>query len=150
MTSNTSLKNSIKRTFQMSGLALALLGFSAQAGLWEDTKNAASSAWESTKEVSSDAWDKTKEVSADTWDKTKEVSSDAWDATKEAGRDVKEGAKETWNDATAPTKEEDSGSLSDVSKLAEKETYVKAWEGIKESAANPSAPDVDENGIPKY
>jgi len=39
--------------------------------------------------------------------------------------------------------------LSDITKLGEKETYVKAWEGIKESAKNPSAPEVDENGIPK-
>jgi len=102
---------------------------SVYAGLWEDTKDAASSAWETTKEVTSDA------------------ASSVWEATKETSSDLKDGAVEKWNEATAS--ESDSDSLSDIKKLGDKETYVKAWEGIKESAKNPEAPDVDENGIPK-
>lgn len=116
----------------LSGAILLLtvtVSSSAYAGLWEDTKEAASSAWETTKEVTSDA------------------ASSAWEATKETSSDLKDGAVEKWNEATAS--ESDSGSLSDIKKLGDKETYVKAWEGVKESAKNPEAPDVDENGIPK-
>ncbi len=88
----------------------------AQAGLWEDTKEAASSAWEATKETSSD---------------------------------IKESAVETWNDMTSSEEKEKSGAVSDIKKLGEKETYVKAWEGIKESAKNPENPEEDEHGILK-
>lgn len=112
-------------------LAIGLLTTSAgvQAGWWEETKAAAASAWESTKETTS-------EIAGSAWEKTKEVSSE-----------VKEGAVETWEDAT--TSDTSSNSLSDVKKLADKETYAKAWEDIKHSAQNPADAEVDEHGVLK-
>ena len=87
------------------------------------------------------------------WEDSKEMAADAWQNTKEASVELKDSAVEKWDEVTSDkgTKAEsdNSGSLSDITKLGEKETYVKAWEGIKESAKNPSAPHVDENGIPK-
>lgn len=101
----------------------------AHAGLWDDTKEAASSAWESTKEV------------------TKDTASDIWGATKETSRDIKDGTVEKWDEITT-SEDEKSSSLSDLKKLGEKETYVKAWEGVKESVKNPSEASEDEHGIP--
>ena len=109
-------------------LSVSILSFSAHAGLWEDSKEAASSAWK----------------------KTKEVSNEAWEKTKETGQDIKDGAKQTWDEATeSDDKEHSDNSLSDVKKLGDKETYVNAWEGVKESASNPNEPNTDEHGIPK-
>lgn len=87
------------------------------------------------------------------WEDSKEMAADAWQNTKEASVELKDSAVEKWDEVTSDkgskAESDDSGSLSDITKLGEKETYVKAWEGIKESAKNPSAPEVDENGIPK-
>ena len=94
----------------------------------------------------------TSQAHASLWDDTKATASSAWQKTKETSQDIKEGAVQKWHEATADKPKEsgdDSGSLSDIKKLGDKETYVKAWEGIKESAKNPNKPDVDENGIPK-
>ena len=108
--------------------SVSIFSFSAHAGLWEDSKQAATSAWE----------------------KTKEVSTEAWEYSKETGKQIKDGAKESWDDVSAGgSKENSDGSLSDLKKLGEKETYVNAWEGIKESAREPGKPNTDEHGIPK-
>lgn len=91
-----------------------------------------------------DWWDKTKEVASDAWSATKEGAADAWDATKDAASDGSQSVKQEWNREDNP----DEAQLSDVKKLADKETYVKAWEGIKQSAQNPEEPSSDEHGIP--
>jgi len=87
------------------------------------------------------------------WEDSKEMAADAWQNTKQASVELKDSAVEKWDEVTSDkgskAESDGSGSLSDITKLGEKETYVKAWEGIKESAKNPSAPHVDENGIPK-
>lgn len=101
-------------------LSLVALTNSAQAGLWEDSKALAADAWQSTKQASVDL----KDSAVEKWDEVKKEMSSS-------------------------DSEEESGQFSDIKKLGDKETYVKAWEGIKESAMNPSEPNVDENGIPK-
>lgn len=124
----------MKKTITLTFLILSTASFYAQAGLWEDTKDAVSSAWETTKEVTSD------------------TASSAWEATKETSKDIKDGAVEKWNEATSSDKEareDDQGIMSDIKKLGEKETYTNTWEDIKHSAKNPEAPKVDEHGIPK-
>lgn len=87
------------------------------------------------------------------WEDSKEIAADAWQTTQEASVNLKDSAVTKWDEVTsgkdAKADSDDSGSLSDITSLGEKETYVKAWEGIKESAKNPSAPQVDEIGIPK-
>jgi DNA-binding PucR family transcriptional regulator len=129
------MKNQVVRN--LSGLAVVLAlssaSCSAQAGWLEET-------WSETKSMASSLWDDTKEASADAWQDTKEVSSEAWEDTKKASANAL--------DKVTP-ESSDENSLSDIKKLADKETYVKAWEGIKESAKNPSEPNADENGIPK-
>ena len=127
------MKNIVKRVLQASAFTILTLSFNTQAGLWQDTK----------------------ETAANVWEKTKNASSQAWDAAKETSTDIKKGAQESWKEATAEKPEpsmqskEDTGSLSDVKKLGDTETYIKAWEGIKESARNPSAPASDEHALPK-
>ena len=94
----------------------------------------------------------TSQAQAGLWDDTKEAAANAWQKTKETSSDIKDGAVKKWNEATddkPDNSSDDSGSLSDIKKLGDKQTYVKAWEGVKESAKNPNKPDVDENGIPK-
>ncbi len=86
----------------------------------------------------SDAWDDTKETASSVWDKTKEKSASAWESVSDEASDVKESVTES-----------SAGPIEEVKKLGDKETYIQAWEGIKESAKNPSAPDDDENGLPK-
>lgn len=92
-------------------------------------------------------------ANAGLWEDSKALAADAWESTKEASVELKDGALEKWDevkkDMNSSDSSEESGQLSDITKLGEKETYVKAWEGIKESAKNPSAPNVDENGVPK-
>ena len=87
------------------------------------------------------------------WEDSKEMAADAWQNTKEASVELKESAVEKWDEVTSnkdsKVESDNAGGLSAITKLGEKETYVKAWEGIKESAKNPSVPHVDENGIPK-
>ena len=75
---------------------------------------------------------------SDTWHDTKEAATSAWGSITEGAKEVKEELKES-----------SEGPVDDLKKLGDKSTYVKAWEGVKESARNPSEPDVDENGIPK-
>lgn len=149
MTNNKRFKIVTNPFLKATAFSLVALSFSAQANLWEESKNAASSAWENTKEATSEAWDKTKEVSAETWDKTKEASGEVWKSTKETGVELKNEAKEKWDAAIESENKEESSGFGDIAKLADKETYVKAWQGIKESAANPASPNTDENGIPK-
>ena len=87
------------------------------------------------------------------WDDTKDLASSAWESTKETSVELKEGAVKKWDEVTTESAQnnnhDDSGSMSDVKKLADKETYVKAWKSIKESAKNPSEPNMDEHGVPK-
>jgi len=87
----------------------------------------------------------TSQAQAGLWDDTKETASSAWQQTKETSRDFKEGVVQKWHELTSDT----SSPMTEVKKIGDKETYVKAWEGIKESAKHPSKPNVDENGIPK-
>lgn len=132
----------------------ALFAFAqpANAGLWDDIKESVADMWDSTKEVSSDAWESGKEKSSDAWQATKETTADtassAWEATKETGNDLKDGAAKKWQEATSDTPKEETGSISDIKKLGDKETYVEAWKGIKESAKNPTPPELDSHGIP--
>ena len=92
-------------------------------------------------------------ANASWWEDSKDMAAGAWQNTKEASIELKDSAVEKWNEVTSNQESKadsnNSGSFSDITKLGEKETYVKAWEGIKESAKNPSVPHVDENGIPK-
>lgn len=91
-------------------------------------------------------------VQADWWQDTKDFAGAAWQDTKETSIELKDKAVEAWNKENPQNDEQDdersSGQLSDIKKLADKETYVKAWEDIKESAKNPEDAVVDENGIP--
>jgi len=168
------MKNTALKTVFLA--CLVTLASQAQAGLWDDTKETASSAWQKTKETSHDlkegAVQKWQEATADKADsdKTENSSEEAgalsgvkklgeketyvkdWEKTKETSHDIKEGAVKKWHEVTSDNPKEsadNSGSLSDVKKLGDKETYIKAWEGIKESAKNPGKPNVDENGVPK-
>ncbi|NPA71702.1 MAG: hypothetical protein GXO35_02610 [Gammaproteobacteria bacterium] len=103
-------------------ILLASVSVTAQADWlgdsWGEAKSLGSSLWEDTKSVSGEVWEDTKAVSASSWASVKE----------EAGSGE--------------------NSMSDIAKLADKETYVNAWEGIKESATHPSAAEVDSAGIP--
>jgi len=125
-------------------LAVSSMSFSVQAGwlddAWSETKSMASSLWDDTKEASGEVWQDTKNASSEAWEDTKEVSAGAWKETKKASSEVVD---------SMTSSQSDENSLSDIKKLGDKETYVKAWEGIKESARNPGAPNVDENGVPK-
>ncbi|WP_040724754.1 hypothetical protein [Thiomicrorhabdus sp. Kp2] len=94
------------------------------------------------------------QANAGLWDDTKELASSAWESTKETSNELKDSAVKKWDEVTSESSsnnanDDESGSLSDIKKLADKETYVKAWEGIKESAKNPDEPNVDEYGVPK-
>ncbi|WP_029407715.1 hypothetical protein [Thiomicrorhabdus sp. Milos-T2] len=95
----------------------------------------------------------TNSAQAGLWEDSKSLAAEAWESTKEASLDLKDSASQKWNEVKkemgSSESEEESGQLSDIKKLGDKETYIKAWEGIKESAMNPSEPNVDENGIPK-
>jgi hypothetical protein len=82
---------------------------------------------------------------SDTWDATKEKSVSVWDSITDQANETKEDLREVKDDV----RESGSESFEDVKKLGDKETYKAAWKDIKESARNPSKPDVDENGIPK-
>ena len=75
--------------------------------------------------------------------------SEAWNDTKEAASSVWNSVADSAKEATEEVKESSEEPIEDLKKLGDKETYVKTWEGIKESAKNPSEPNVDENGIPK-
>ncbi|GKT12046.1 MAG: hypothetical protein ISEC1_P1020 [Thiomicrorhabdus sp.] len=71
---------------------------------------------------------------SDAWQGTKEVASSTWDSTSDKAVELKDDAA-------------DSEVLDDVKKLGEADTYRKAWEGIKESASNPSEVSRDEHGL---
>ncbi|MDX1352537.1 MAG: hypothetical protein R3254_05950 [Thiomicrorhabdus sp.] len=95
-------------------------------------------------------------ANAGLWDDTKEMASEAWQSTKETSVELKEGAVEKWHEVTSRAQrsdgddsENETGSLSDIKKLADKETYVQAWQDIKNSASNPQSSNDDEFGIPK-
>ncbi|BCN93556.1 hypothetical protein THMIRHAM_13410 [Thiomicrorhabdus immobilis] len=87
------------------------------------------------------------------WDDSKQVAADAWQKVKETSVDLKDSAVDKWHEVkeemNSSGSSEETGSFSDIKKLGDKETYVKAWQEIKESAKNPSEPNVDENGVPK-
>jgi hypothetical protein len=82
---------------------------------------------------------------SDTWETTKEKSISVWDSITDQANETKEDLREVKDDV----RESSSESLEDIKKLGDKKTYTEAWKDIKESAKNPSKPDVDENGIPK-
>ena len=70
----------------------------------------------------------------------------------EAWQDTKDAASSAWGSASDKTVElkddaADSEVMDDVKKLGDADTYRKAWEGVKESARNPSEASKDEHGI---
>jgi len=75
----------------------------------------------------------------DAWSDTKEFAVSAWEGVSDKTIELKDEVVESSSDSEV---------LEEVKKLADKETYVNAWEGIKESAKNPSEAEVDENGLP--
>lgn len=75
---------------------------------------------------------------SDAWHDTKEAASSVWSSVTDGAKEVKEEVKESSEEP-----------IEDIKKLGDKETYTEAWKDVKESAKNPSEPNVDENGIPK-
>lgn len=75
----------------------------------------------------------------DTWSDTKAFAASAWESVSDKTVELKDDVVESSSDSEV---------VEDVKKLGDKETYRNAWEGVKESAKNPSETHVDENGLP--
>lgn len=122
----------MKKAFSVFILSL-VFSSTAQAGLWDDAKNAAAGAWEGTKSVvtgeGDDDADETKKDEPSLWDNIKQDASKAWDATKATGEGIVQDGEEAY----------DKG----------KNT---SYDGLKEDAKNqgfmPEREDEDEAGIP--
>ena len=104
----------------LGAFLISTVSVSAQAGWWSDT------------------WSETKEVAASVWDETTEKSASVWDSVTDEAKAVKEDLAESSD-----------GPMEEIKKLGDKETYIQAWEGVKESAKNPSELDTDEHGVPE-